>query len=183
MRRAAITSSARRAAWSAIAFLALVLGTAPALAQSGDIRTQEQQPKQGAAAAQDPATDNQRKVDEFAEAARAINGPAGNPECVWLGRRVVGLMWRDDLDTAFRHLDLYDRFGCPGGHVQAAFRCLTRFGAFDPKAPESLTGRVHACWINPAVQPPATTAAAPPAPAPAPGGAAPTPPPPAAATK
>ena len=74
------------------------------------------------------AKDNQRKTDEFAEAAQAINGPAGNPECVWLGRRVVVLMWRDDLDTAFRHLDLYDRFGCPGGHVQATFRCLARFG-------------------------------------------------------
>lgn len=183
MRRAALTWSGSRAAWSAIVSFVLVLGTAPVLAQSGDLRTQEQQPKQGAAATQDPAKDNQRKVDEFAEAARAINGPAGNPECVWLGRRVVGLMWRDDLDTAFRHLDLYDRFGCPGGHVQAAFRCLTRFGAFDPKAPESLTGRVHACWINPAVQPPATTAAAPPASAPAPGAAAPAPPPPAAATK
>ena len=44
------------------------------------------------------------------------------------------LMWLDDLDTAFRHLDLYDRFGCPGGHVQATFRCLTRFGGqIDPK--------------------------------------------------
>ena len=68
------------------------------------------------------------------EASQAINGPAGNPECVWLGRRVVRLMWLDDLDTAFRHLDLYDRFGCPGGHVQATFRCLTRFGGeIDPK--------------------------------------------------
>jgi hypothetical protein len=146
-----------------------VSGNAPALAQSGDSRTQEQQ-KQGATAPQDQARDNQRRVDEFAEAAQAINGPAGNPECVWLGRRVVGLMWRDDLDTAFRHLDLYDRFGCPGGHVQAAFRCITRFGAFDPKAPDTmntLNARVHACWINPAVQPPATTAAAPAAPVPA----------------
>src|SRR4029450_10321887 len=63
-------------------------------------------------------------------------------------------MWRDDLDTAFRHLDLYDRFGCPGGHVQATFRCLVRFfSAIDPKVPESLSGRVHACWINPAAQP------------------------------
>src|SRR5690348_2834585 len=69
----------------------------------------------------------QRKASQFTQAAQAINGPAGNPECVWLGRRVVGLMWNDDLDTAFRHLDLYDRFGCPGGHIQAAFRCLTRF--------------------------------------------------------
>ncbi|WP_034470953.1 hypothetical protein [Afipia sp. P52-10] len=142
----------------------LLIGTSVVHAQSGDLRTQEQQqPKQGAANStqQDQAKDNQRKIDEFAEAAQAINGPAGNPECVWLGRRVVGLMWRDDLDTAFRHLDLYDRFGCPGGHVQAAFRCLTRFGAFDPKAPETLTGRVHACWINPAIQPAATTATAP----------------------
>ena len=87
--------------------------------------------------ASDATKDNQRKTDEFVEAAQAINGPAGNPECVWLGRRVVRLMWLDDLDTAFRHLDLYDRFGCPGGHVQATFRCLTRFGGqIDSKVPE-----------------------------------------------
>jgi len=76
---------------------------------------------------------------------------------------VVVLMWRDDLDTAFRHLDLYDRFGCPGGHVQATFRCLVRFGAIDPKAPDSLNGRVHACWINPGSQPQAAASAAQPA--------------------
>ena len=102
----------------------------------------------------DAAKDNQRKTDEFVEAAQALNGPAGNPECVWLGRRVVRLMWLDDLDTAFRHLDLYDRFGCPGGHVQATFRCLTRFGGqIDPKVAETLNSRVQACWINPAAQP------------------------------
>jgi hypothetical protein len=161
MRRVISSSFGPRAAWAIAACLALSIGTGSALAQSGDLRTQEQTKGNPAAQTQDPVRDNQRKVDEFAEAAQAINGPAGNPECVWLGRRVVGLMWRDDLDTAFRHLDLYDRFGCPGGHVQAAFRCLTRFGAFDPKAPDSLTGRVQACWINPAVQPQATTASAP----------------------
>ena len=76
-------------------------------------------------------------------------------------------MWRDDLDTAFRHLDLYDRFGCPGGHVQAAFRCLTRFGGqIDPKVAETLDSRIHVCWINPGAQP-QTAAAASPAPAPA----------------
>jgi hypothetical protein len=82
-------------------------------------------------------------------------------------------MWRDDLDTAFRHLDLYDRFGCPGGHVQAAFRCLTRFGSqIDDKVPRSLDDRIHACWINPAAQPQAAAAAAA-APAPSTAGAAP----------
>lgn len=132
----------------------LVLTGAGAFAQSGAPASD-----QGKAAAQpaDPARDaaqNQRRTDEFAEAAQVIGGPAGNPECVWLGRRVVRLMWRDDLDTAFRHLDLYDRFGCPGGHIQAAFRCLTRFGGqIDPKVAETLDSRVHACWINPAAQP------------------------------
>lgn len=144
--------------------LALLLGIGGAVAQSGDQRPadQSQKPAQTnanpATAAEAAAKESQRRADEFAEAAKAINGPAGNPECVWLGRRVVGLMWRDDLDTAFRHLDLYDRFGCPGGHIQATFRCLVRFGPIDPKAPESLSARVHTCWINTAAQPPSLPA-------------------------
>src|SRR6266705_3335561 len=105
--------------------------------------------------------DNQKKIDEFAEAEKLLGGAAANPECLWLGRRVVSLLWRDDLDTAFRHLDLYDRFGCPTGHIQATFRCVVRQGSIDPKAPESLSSRVHACWINPNLPP--TASAAPPA--------------------
>jgi hypothetical protein len=151
----------------AVPGLALLIGIGSALAQSGDPHAQEQSGKAGAANAAQSAEatkENQRKTDEFVEAAQAINGPAGNPECVWLGRRVVRLMWLDDLDTAFRHLDLYDRFGCPGGHVQATFRCLTRFGGqIDPKVAETLNSRVHACWINPGAQPQAAAAAAPPA--------------------
>jgi hypothetical protein len=165
----------------AVPALTLLIGVGSAIAQSGDLRAQDQSGKPAAANQAAPAEaskDNQRKTDEFVEAAQALNGPAGNPECVWLGRRVVVLMWRDDLDTAFRHLDLYDRFGCPGGHVQAAFRCLVRFGAIDPKAPDSLSGRVHACWINPAAQP--SAAATPPTAAPngspSPAAAAATPP-------
>ena len=146
----------------AIPGLVLMLATGSAFAQSGDPHAQDQ--GKNAAANADAAKENQRKTDEFAEAAQAINGPAGNPECVWLGRRVVRLMWVDDLDTAFRHLDLYDRFGCPGGHIQAAFRCLTRFLAeIDDKVKNSLSDHVHACWINPNAQPQATAAAAPPA--------------------
>jgi hypothetical protein len=148
----------------AVPGLALLIGIGSAHAQSGDAKAQDQSGKPAAAAPADVAKDNQRKTDEFAEAAQAINGPAGNPECVWFGRRVVRLMWLDDIDTALRHLDLYDRFGCPGGHVQATFRCLTRFGAqIDPKVAETLNSRVHACWINPAAQPQQAAAAAPPA--------------------
>src|SRR5580765_2142538 len=111
-----------------------------------------------------PGDKDSRKTDELAEAARLLGGPAAYPECMWLGRRVVSLLWRDDLDTAFRHLDLYDRFGCPAGHIQATFRCLVRSGNIDPKAQETLNGRVHACWLNPGLEPtPAEAAAQPPA--------------------
>jgi len=156
--------------------LVLLLGLGSAFAQSGDNNhAQDQSGKPAATTPSDAAKENQRKVDQFSEAAQAINGPAGNPECVWLGRRVVQLVWVDDLDTAFRHLDLYDRFGCPGGHIQAAFRCLTRFGAqIDDKVPRSLSDHVHACWINPAAQP--QQAAAPAAAAPATAGSAAPPP-------
>jgi hypothetical protein len=127
-----------------------------AFAQSGNVNPAEQQKK-----APDAAKERQKSINEIAEAARVLNGPAGNPECVWLGRRVVSLMWRDDLDTAFRHLDLYDRFGCPSSHIQATFRCLVRQGHIDPKAQESLNGRVHACWLDPALTPSQSTAAQP----------------------
>jgi hypothetical protein len=131
-----------------------------AFGQTTDAKPADQQP----AAAPDAAKEAQ-KIDEYAEAQRVLSGPAGNPECVWLGRRVVSLLWRDDLDTAFRHLDLYDRFGCPGGHIQATFRCLVlHANMIDPKAADSLNGRVHACWINPALQvvpAPAAAAASP----------------------
>lgn len=128
-----------------------------AAAQSQEQKPADQGQKQPPAQPAEPGKDDKKKVDEFAEAAQAINGPAGNPECVWLGQRVVNLLWRDDLDTAFRHLDLYDRFGCPGAHIQASFRCVVRQGNIDPKSPESLNARVHACWVNPSL-PPATAA-------------------------
>jgi hypothetical protein len=168
-------SFVRRLAIPGLVVLLGIGSAVPSFAQSGDNHAQDQG-KQAPANPADASKDNQRKIDEFAEAAQAINGPAGNPECVWLGRRVVQLMFRDDLDTAFRHLDLYDRFGCPGGHVQAAFRCLTRFFAqIDDKVPNSLSNHVQACWINPNAQPqaaaapqaaqPTTAGSVPPAPA------------------
>ena len=143
--------SAANRTFRAAALCAAILGFATlAAAQSGDPKTGDQQRAQ---AAGDSAKDAAKKPDDFAEAAKTLGGAAANPECVWLGRRVVRLMWLDDLDTAFRHLDLYERFGCPGGHVQMTFRCVIRLGSIDAKGPESLGQRVHACWINPGLQP------------------------------
>jgi len=128
--------------------------TLPSFAQSPDAKAAD---KPG------PSSQDQlHKVDEYAEAQRMIAGAAGNPECVWLGRRVVSLLWRDDIETAFRHLDLYDRFGCPAGHIQASFRCLIlHANTIDPKASDSLNNRIQACWINPTQPAPTPSAAAP----------------------
>jgi hypothetical protein len=172
MRRRVLGLKVRVLRHFAASGLALLIGSASAFAQSGTPNPQDPSGKPAAANTAEGTKDNKRKTDEFVEASQAINGPAGNPECVWLGRRVVSLMWRDDLDTAFRHLDLYDRFGCPGGHVQATFRGLTRFGdQIDDKVPRSLSDRIQACWINPGAQPQAAAAAAS-APAPSTAGSA-----------
>lgn len=108
------------------------------------------------------AKDAAGRSDEVAEAGQVMTGPAARGECIWLGERAVGLMWKDDLDTAFRHLELYDRFGCPGEHIQISFRCVVRQGNIDQKdqkATDAFNARVHSCWINPALPP---VAAAPP---------------------
>ena len=119
--------------------------TSPAFAQSTDPSPRTRPPRP----VRTPPK-RRRRSTSLPKPSACSSGPAGNPECVWLGRRVVSLLWRDDLDTAFRHLDLYDRFGCPGGHIQATFRCLIlHASSIDPKAADSLNGRVQACWINP----------------------------------
>ena len=137
---------------------------AQAQGSASEQKPAEQQKGQPEAAKPDPA---QKLKDELAEAAKALTGPAANPECVWLGRRVVRLLSQDDLDTAFRHIDIYDRFGCPGNHIQATFRCLLNRGIPDAKATDTLDARVQACWINPTGTPPAAASPAAASPAPA----------------
>jgi septal ring-binding cell division protein DamX len=154
-----------RSSLAAVFAASCLFAVLPAMAQGGDTKAADK-PGDKPAQAQPADADAQRRIDEFAEAARQVSGPAGNAECVWLGRRVIRWLYGDDLDTAVRHLDLYDRFGCPGPHIQSAFRCLLRQSAnLDPKDPKTnpaLNSRVHSCWLNPvAANAAATNPAAP----------------------
>jgi len=148
------------AAATLVAFL--TISANPTFAQAADPKAADQRPASGESG-KDSKDGQKKPPDEYAEAEKLLGGPAANPECMWLGRRVVSLLWRDDLDTAFRHLDLYDRFGCPAGHIQTSFRCVVRQGNIDPKTSD-LTTRIHACWINPntdpVIVPPAAASAA-----------------------
>lgn len=90
-----------------------------------------------------------RAIAEFKEAAAKLPHSAGAPECVWTGRRIASLLWRDDIDTARRYIDLYDRFNCSSEHLKMVFRCVIEQGPLDPKAADRLASRVHGCWIEP----------------------------------
>src|SRR5258705_12263031 len=146
------------AAWR---FFAIVVGATtfvavPLLAQNRPLLAQNGEQKTAEAGKGEIAKEVAGRPDEVAEASRVMTGPAARGECVWLGERAVGLMWKDDLDTAFRHLELYDRFGCPGEHVQISFRCVVRQGNIDQKdqkTPNAFESRVHSCWMNPALSP------------------------------
>jgi hypothetical protein len=129
----------------------LVAGTvflsapSPVAAQSGPPQGNAGQPQQP----NDPVAEaNKRALEEFQEASK-LPGAAGKPECVWLGRRIASLLFRDDVDTARRQMEVYDRFSCPSDHLRLTFRCVVRQGNIDQKSPESLPQRVHACWLQP----------------------------------
>ena len=148
---------------SLVTFLcaAFIAGScAPAFAQgAGDAKPAEQKPPEP-----------KSEAAHLADVARTLSGQAGLPECAHLGELAITLMAKNDLDTAFRHMDLYDRFGCPGRHIQESFRCLLLAGIPNSKdSTASLENLVRNCWA-----PKANAAAAAPAAPTAP--AAPSPP-------
>jgi hypothetical protein len=109
--------------------------------------SEEGQKPADAAAAEHEA--QAKAVAEYDEAKAKLPRAAGAPECVWTGRRIASLLWRDDIDTANRYIALYDRFGCSQDHLRLAFRCVVQQGPIDPKAADRLASRVHGCWISP----------------------------------
>lgn len=109
----------------------------------------EQKPADQATAEQQAEARIKEEIEEYREAAARLSLSAGAAECVWTGRRITSLLWRDDVDTARRYLDLYDRFGCSAEHLKIAFRCVIQQGPIDPKAADRLAQRVYACWIDP----------------------------------
>jgi hypothetical protein len=128
-----------------VAGVVFLSAPSPAAAQSGPPQGNNGQPQQPV----DPVAEaNKRALEEFAEASK-LPGAAGKPECVWLGRRISSLLFRDDVETARRHMEIYDRFACPSDHLRLTFRCVVRQGNIDQKSPESLPQRVHACWLQP----------------------------------
>jgi hypothetical protein len=177
MRAVSVAASVSVAVW--------LLAAAPLLSAGrilGPAMAAENNPPAQAADQQSGAKGD-AKVELRLDAQHKVNGPAGNPECYELGTNALYRLVGDDIDAAFRHLDLYDRFGCPSAHIQAAYRCLLLHPATPDKKPDDPkavvldgpTGMIHACWVNPALPVTAAStapAAAPPAPGPNPAASA-----------
>lgn len=147
---------------SALAAGALVFLSATAFAQQPNEQKPPQQAQQGEQQEQRPESEQQaadadkaeqeaaaRAIAEYKEAEAKLPRSAGAAECVWTGRRIASLLWRDDIDTARRYIDLYDRFKCSPEHLKLVFRCVIEQGPLDPKAADRLASRVHGCWITP----------------------------------
>ncbi len=137
---------------SGLAASAQTQGSGPPDAQS------EEKPPEGEAKAEkkdEPSPEEQAEarakaeIEQYRQAAGRLSLTAGSAECVWTGRRIASLLWRDDMDTALRYIGLYDRFGCSAEHLKRAFRCVVRQGPMDPKAADRLAARVHECWLDP----------------------------------
>jgi hypothetical protein len=144
--------------------LVILVGAALAAGLTGSAFAQDTKPPE-----QENAEANKSEVAHLADVARTVPGAAGTPECTHLGENAVILMMKNDLDTAQRHINLYDRFGCPGQHLRLSFRCLLSRGMPERKdGAQTAEARVRECWMNPNMvanpqSAPAATPATPPA--------------------
>lgn len=88
---------------------------------------------------------------------QSARGPAYKEECVWVGKRVVSLLARDDAMAAGDFMPFYRQFGCPEDHLTRAFGCAV--ATTDPSENEALADRIDQCWDDPnaAVSAPART--------------------------
>ncbi len=117
--------------------------------QKAEAKDGDQKPADQATAEQQAEARIRQEIEQYRDAAAALSPTAGAPECVWTGRRIATLLWRDDMDTALRYIGLYDRFGCSSQHLKLAFRCMVEQGPIDPKAQDRLAARVQGCWLDP----------------------------------
>lgn len=66
-------------------------------------------------------------------------------ECAYTGKRIVGLLGRDDVDQARKFMDFYRLFGCQEAHIGPTFRCLINDRTPNATA-DDINARIDRCW-------------------------------------
>lgn len=137
----------------AAAVAALALSWPAAAADPGAAKPAEAAPYGGADQARPPAERERqaqpapRRKPSPPVAGQSSRGPAFKGECVWVGKRIVNLLSRDDAMAANDFMPFYAQFGCPGDHLAKAFGCVVT--NTDPSENEALADRIDACWDDP----------------------------------
>lgn len=97
--------------------------------------------------------DGDKEADRRPAAAASVSAEiaSAQAECAWVGKRVVSLLVRDDVDTATDFTRFYAMFHCPEAHIGATLACVVS----DPGAARegaALTEHVDLCWANPSTR-------------------------------
>lgn len=80
----------------------------------------------------------------------APEGSAQTDQCAWIGKRIVGLLVRDDAMGANDFIPFYQRFQCPEDHLSKAFGCVV---ANLPTIENNAIGdQLDECWRDPLVR-------------------------------
>lgn len=137
---------------AAIAAIAALLVATPLLAADDPAGTPPPATAQyGGAAQPGPAANGAqaapRRKPSPPVGGQSSRGPAFKEECVWVGKRIVNLLARDDAMAANDFVPFYGQFGCPGDHLAKAFGCVVT--NTDPSENEALAARIDACWDDP----------------------------------
>ncbi|NKD87083.1 hypothetical protein HEQ72_01975 [Haematospirillum sp. 15-248] len=82
-------------------------------------------------------------------AAKKAPSPAVSGECAWIGKRVLSLLSRDDVDQANRFMNFYRLFGCKESHIGPSFRCVISDASAGALNAEDMAARVDRCWNSP----------------------------------
>lgn len=82
-------------------------------------------------------------------AAKKAPSPAVSGECAWIGKRVLSLLSRDDVDQANRFMNFYRLFGCKENHIGPSFRCVISDASAGALNAEDMAARVDRCWNSP----------------------------------
>lgn len=67
-------------------------------------------------------------------------------ECVWLGKRIISLLKREDIDTAQTFDKFYTAFNCPTAYLGKAFGCSV---ASELAKEEAVDEQINRCWADP----------------------------------
>lgn len=98
------------------------------------------------------ATSTRRKQPPFqprkSEVMEAIPSPFED-ECVWIGKRIISLLRREDIDTAQTFDRFYTAFNCPVTHLGKAFGCVVA----SESDREAVDEQINRCWADPYVRP------------------------------